>query len=75
MELEPGESVINDHLGDAYWRAGRKTEARFQWNKALSYASDTKETALIRHKLERGLDPFVPMATLEPAKAKTTTVR
>jgi Flp pilus assembly protein TadD len=26
--------VINDHLGDAYWRVGREIEARFQWSHA-----------------------------------------
>ena len=27
VELEPRNSVINDHLGDAYWAAGREREA------------------------------------------------
>ncbi len=31
VELKPEDPTINDHLGDAYWRVGRKLEARFQW--------------------------------------------
>ena len=33
--LVPGDPTINDHLGDALWRSGRRIEARFQWNHAL----------------------------------------
>ena len=36
VELRPQDPVINDHLGDAYWRVGRRQEARFQWRRALS---------------------------------------
>ena len=25
VELEPADPDINDHLGDAYWRVGRRT--------------------------------------------------
>ena len=28
-------TIINSHLGDLYWKLGRKREARFQWNKAI----------------------------------------
>ena len=28
--MKPQDPVINDHLGDAYWRVGRKLEARYQ---------------------------------------------
>ena len=36
MELRPEDPVLNDHLGDAYWRVGREREARFQWDQALT---------------------------------------
>lgn len=36
-QLAPYNAVINDHLGDAYWSAGRRVEARFQWQRALRY--------------------------------------
>ena len=28
--LDPADATINDHLGDAYWRVGRKLEAQSQ---------------------------------------------
>lgn len=34
--LDPTEPECNTHLGDAYWRVGRKLEAEFQWNYALT---------------------------------------
>ena len=37
VELRPVDPVINDHYGDALWMVGRKTEARFQWKRALSF--------------------------------------
>ena len=36
VQLAPGASDVNDHLGDAYWRVGRKIDARFQWQHALA---------------------------------------
>lgn len=48
--------VINDHLGDAYWAVGRETEARFQWNRALSFDPEEADATRIRDKLARGLD-------------------
>ena len=36
VELESRNSVMNDHLGDAYWAAGRQREARFQWRRAAT---------------------------------------
>ncbi len=55
VELRPTDPVINDHLGDAYWQVGRHQEARFQWQRALSFGSDTESDATIRSKIEHGL--------------------
>ena len=51
----PTDPEINDHLGDAYWKAGRRLEARFQWNVATSV--DTVGTVKERAepKLAEGL--------------------
>jgi len=57
VALEPGDPTINDHLGDALWRVGRRIEARFQWRHALGMNPDAKLEAEIRHKLEWGLGP------------------
>ncbi len=35
---------------------GRKTEARFQWKRSLSFDPDEEEAARIRRKLDKGLD-------------------
>ncbi|WP_445811269.1 tetratricopeptide repeat protein [Yoonia sp.] len=48
--------VINDHLGDAYWAVGRSIEARFQWQRALSFNPTEADAQRIRDKLDRGLD-------------------
>jgi Flp pilus assembly protein TadD len=49
----PVESDINEHLGDAYWKAGRKLEARYAWRAAL-VAAEGDAAARIRGKLDYG---------------------
>jgi len=57
VELTPTDPVINDHFGDTLWVVGRKTEARFQWRRALSFDPDEEELReRIRRKLAVGLD-------------------
>lgn len=53
---EPGEATINEHLGDAYWTAGRKIDARYAWRAALVYA-EQDAAARIGRKLDFGLTP------------------
>jgi Flp pilus assembly protein TadD len=55
VELEPRSSVINDHLGDAYWAAGRQREAQFQWRRALALEPEAEEGPKIEAKLRDGL--------------------
>ena len=55
VELRPEDPVLNDHLGDAYWQVGRITEARFQWDQALSLAPEADLIGAIRKKLAEGL--------------------
>lgn len=54
--LNPGNAVINDHLGDAYWFAERKNEAVFQWNHALDLKedSDSIDKQAIKDKISNG---------------------
>ncbi|WP_376099937.1 tetratricopeptide repeat protein [Roseomonas sp. CCTCC AB2023176] len=54
-EFEPRNAVINDHLGDAYWAAGRQAEARFQWRRALGLELEPGESTKIEAKLRDGL--------------------
>jgi tetratricopeptide (TPR) repeat protein len=55
-ELEPADPDINNHLGDAYWRAGRKTEAQFQWQRVLTLNPEAKLRDEVERKLKDGLD-------------------
>jgi tetratricopeptide (TPR) repeat protein len=53
---EPADVEINEHLGDAYFAAGRRIEARFAWKAALVYAEGAARTR-IAAKMETGLTP------------------
>jgi len=53
--LVPGDPTINDHLGDALWRSGRRIAARFQWNHALTFSDADTDKAVIERKLKTGL--------------------
>ena len=55
VELRAEDSVINDHLGDAYWTVGRKREALFQWTHARDLNPEKDELPKIVAKLEHGL--------------------
>jgi len=59
VELEPADETLNDHLGDAYWRAGREREARYQWARArgLSDAADFQKAE--DAKISSGLPELV----------------
>lgn len=51
-ELLPGDPEVNEHLGDAYWRAGRRQEARFQWTAVLTLDPAPKQKAKVQAKLD-----------------------
>jgi len=53
---EPGDVEINEHLGDAYFAAGRRVEARFAWMAASVYA-EGDAASRIATKIETGLTP------------------
>jgi tetratricopeptide (TPR) repeat protein len=55
VSLAPTDPVLNDHLGDAYWKVGRHQEARFQWSRALSFDPEPDQAPLLQQKLEQGL--------------------
>ena len=55
VQLVPGDPTINEHFGDALWRAGRKIEARFQWNHAMTFSDNETDKAAIARKLKAGL--------------------
>ena len=53
-EAGPADVEINEHLGDAYFAAGRRVEARFAWKAAMVYAEGAVATR-IAAKIEAGL--------------------
>ncbi|MFN3522332.1 MAG: tetratricopeptide repeat protein [Phenylobacterium sp.] len=55
VELEAGDPEINNHLGDAYWRVGRRDEAEFQWRRVLTLDPDARIKADAEAKLASGL--------------------
>jgi tetratricopeptide (TPR) repeat protein len=66
VELLPGDATVNDHLGDVYWRAGRKTEARYQWERSLMFSPEASMADSIHKKLKDGLPPTALAEPLPP---------
>lgn len=64
VELEAGDPEINNHLGDAYWKVGRRDEAEFQWRRVLTLKPDDKIKASAEAKLASGLGPDGPTPKL-----------
>jgi tetratricopeptide (TPR) repeat protein len=60
VELDSEDATINGHLGDAYWAAGRKIEAQYQWRRALTLNPPPDDAA----KLEAKLNPARPGAVV-----------
>ncbi len=60
VRMRPYHMVINDHLGDAYWKVGRKIEAHYMWQRAIDYfdEDDEEQSRMIdetRRKVKEGL--------------------
>ena len=55
VQLRPQDAVINDHLGDAYWKVGRRLEARFQWERVRTLDAGEDLLEQVETKLEDGL--------------------
>jgi tetratricopeptide (TPR) repeat protein len=55
VQLDASDPEVNDHLGDAYWRVGRRLEAQYQWRRVLSLNPDAKMRAAVEAKLKNGL--------------------
>jgi tetratricopeptide (TPR) repeat protein len=55
----PYNPVINEHLGDTYWKLDRKKEAQFQWKRALeNYKPEFEEIDLpeLKRKADQGMN-------------------
>lgn len=58
MAGDPRQAEIAEHLGDVYWAAGRRIDARYAWAAALIQAN-AEEAARLKVKLDTGLTPAV----------------
>ncbi|WP_304171541.1 tetratricopeptide repeat protein [Phenylobacterium aquaticum] len=67
VEYEAGDPDINNHLGDAYWRVGRRDEALFQWRRVLTLAPEAKLKAEVEGKIATGLGPAAPVGAAKMA--------
>lgn len=52
---DPTEAAVGEHLGDAYWAAGRHVDARYAWRAALIQAEDADASKRIEGKIADGL--------------------
>jgi Flp pilus assembly protein TadD len=59
--IEAGDPDVNNHLGDAYWRVGRRIEARYQWDRVLGLEPTPKLKAEVEAKLKYGLSAMPPV--------------
>lgn len=56
VSLMSVDSIVNDHMGDVYWKLGREREARYQWKRALLFNPTPIEAEKINNKLVNGLE-------------------
>lgn len=54
VAADPYEPTLSEHLGDVYWSAGRKIDARYAW-RAASIGSDEIATLRLSDKIDFGL--------------------
>ena len=51
--LVPNDAVMQEHLGDMYWKAGQQQDARLHWQKALDLNHDNPQG--VQDKIQHGL--------------------
>jgi tetratricopeptide (TPR) repeat protein len=69
VEMEPEDATINGHLGDAYWAAGRRLEAQYQWRRALTLNPEPDDAAHFQarlHEAEQALGTGATTAKAQP---------
>jgi tetratricopeptide (TPR) repeat protein len=57
VEMDPDDAEVNAHLGDAFFAAGEKLQADYQWQRALALKPEPKLQAQIEGKLKQFLPP------------------
>ncbi len=73
VTLEPDDATINGHLGDAYWAAGEKLQAWYQWQHALTMHPSAAEAARLEAKLKgefsQAKDSVAPSSSTPPSRS------
>ena len=64
VELQPEDSTVNGHLGDAYMAVGRRREAEVQWRRALILNPDPQDVVALQAKLS-GISPPASVSSTE----------
>jgi tetratricopeptide (TPR) repeat protein len=57
VEMDPDDAEVNAHLGDAFYAAGLRLQADYQWQRALALKPDAKLQAEITNKLKQVAPP------------------
>ena len=57
VEMDPDDAEVNAHLGDAFYAAGLRLQADYQWQRALALKPDAKLQAEITSKLKQVQPP------------------
>jgi tetratricopeptide (TPR) repeat protein len=70
-EMEPEDATINGHLGDAYWAAGRKLLAEYQWRRALTLNPEPEDAAHFQARLHEAEQQLGAPAKSAAAAVKT----
>lgn len=60
VEAAPEDATINGHLGDAYWAAGERLQATYQWRRALALHPEPRDAASLKAKLRQNPAPPAP---------------
>lgn len=54
--LAPAELEIGEHLGDVYFKLGRKKEANFEWFRVLQLTEDLEKRVKLKEKINNNSD-------------------
>jgi tetratricopeptide (TPR) repeat protein len=51
----PNDTALNDHLGNTYWKLGKRNEAKLQWQRSLNFTILEHEIEKLNDKIQNGL--------------------
>jgi tetratricopeptide (TPR) repeat protein len=71
VELVPEDPTVNGHLGDAYWRAGRRLEALYQWRRALTLNPEPEDVPKLQATVREAARVEGAPETTVPEQAST----